>query len=367
MDPFCLDVAKAFDCIDHTHLYNKLKSCGISDLVLKWFVSYFTRQQEVRVGGVTSNSKSVLSGIGQGTILGPLIFIFYVNDVIKNIDDLRINMYADDCLIYTVGNNWEDMVPRLQSGLNDFQMWCKNNCLKLNVRKSKSLVIGTQHKLSLINIKNRFVLDNSNLENVCVYNYLGIIFDSQMTLAPLFSKIKGIVTNKIYTLVKIRNIIDTKCALTIYKQTILPLLDYAGFLLISGNVSDRSDLQTLQNDSLRICFNVRRDRVSIVLMHRRAKLLSLEQRRQIQLLNLMFIYKTRHRNVRRIHGRNTRAANVFSFTRERYNNNKYKNSPFYKGALLWDTLPLDARQCVQLSVFKKLLRGVYQEYNEHMS
>ena len=117
------------------------------------------------------------------------------------------------------------------------------------------------------------------------------------------------------------------------------------------NVSDRSDLQTLQNDSLRICFNVRlRDRVAIVQMHRKAKLLSLEQRRQMQLLNLMFTYQTRHRNVRRIHGRN-----VFSFTCERYHNNKYKNVPFYKGALLWDTLPLDARQCVRLSVFKNLL------------
>ena len=81
----------------------------------------------------------------------------------------------------------------------------------------------------------------------------------------------------------------TNCALTIHKQTILPILDSAGFLIISGNISDISDLLRLQNDALRICFNVRlRDRVSIVQMHCRAKLLSLEQRRQVQLLNLMY-------------------------------------------------------------------------------
>ena len=139
-------------------------------------------------------------------------------------------------------------------------------------------------------------------------------------------------------------------------------------ILISGNVSDRSDLQTLQNDALRICFNVKmRDRVSIVQMHLRANLLSLEQRRQKQLLNLMFIYKLRHVNIRRIHGRNTRAANVYSFTRERYHNNKYKNSPFYKGALLWDELPVNIRQCNTHIEFKKALNLVYQEYNDLMS
>ena len=121
-------------------------------------------------------------------------------------------------------------------------------------------------------------------------------------------------------------------------------------------------------------------------MHRRAKLLSLDQQRQKQLLNLMFIYKLRHldiqrihgRNARaanvfrhvdiqRIHGRNARAANVFSFTRERYHNNKYKNSPFYKGAVLWDKLPLCVRQCVTHPASKMALNRVYNEYNEIMS
>ena len=107
--------------------------------------------------------------------------------------------------------------------------------------------------------------------------------------------------------------------------------------------------------------------MSIVQMHRRAKLLSLEQRRQVQLLNLMFIYKNRHENARRIHGRNNRAANIYSLTRERYHNNKYKNSPYYKGAFLWDSLPISVRQSVSLSEFKGGLKRVYHEYNDHMS
>ena len=364
----CLDISKAFDCIDHVRLFNKLKSCGVSDTVVRWLRSYFTRTQMVKVGNIASQCKPISTGIGQGTILGPLIFIIYINDVIRNVDNLRVNMYADDCLIYTIGNSWENMVPSIQEGLNSFHTWCNRNCLKLNIRKSKSLIIGTKHKLSTLNFQNRFVLNNVELENVPTYNYLGIIFDSQMTLSPLFAKVKKSVSNKIYTLVKLRNTIDTNCAITIYKQTILPLLDYAGFLLISGNVSDRNELQTLQNNALRICFNVKlRDRMSIVQMHNRSNLLSLEQRRQKQLLCLMFIYKNRHIDIRRIHGRNTRAAGVYSFTRERYHNVKYRNSPFYKGALLWDTLPVNARQCLTIIEFKKHLANVYTQYEDIMS
>ena len=228
------------------------------------------------MGNVISQCKPVQSGIGQGTILGLRIFIFYINDVIHQVGNLRVNMYADDCLIYTIGNCWENMVPTIQDGLDGFQNWCKNNCLKLNIRKSKSLVIGTKQKLTGVNLENRFKLDDLDLQRVDVYNYLGIIFDSQMSLSPLFVHVKKRVSNKIYMLLKVRNNIDTKCAVTIYEQTILPLLDYARFVLISGNISDRLELQTLQNDAIQICFNVRlRDRVSIVQMHSRAKLLSL--------------------------------------------------------------------------------------------
>ena len=95
----CLDISKAFDCIDHNKLYAKLRSCGVAEDVLWWFCNYFDRTQEVKIGNKVSKCKSITTGIGQGTILGPLIFVFYINDVIKNIRDLRVNMYADDCLI----------------------------------------------------------------------------------------------------------------------------------------------------------------------------------------------------------------------------------------------------------------------------
>ena len=221
--------------------------------------------------------------------------------------------------------------------------------------------------MSGLNLENRFILNDQYLDYTNVYNYLGILLDQNMSLLPLLSKLKTIVTSKIYSLIKIRDLITTKCAISIYKQTILPILDYSGFVTISCNVSDRNDLQTLQNNALRTCYNVKlRDRVAIRGMHNRANLLSLEQRRQVQLLTLMFIYKSIHPDAGRIYNRRTRAANVYTFTRERYNCVKYRSSPYYKGSILWD-ITHEMKRCITLSEFRKHLKKMYKTYSDIMT
>ena len=99
-------------------------------------------------------------------------------------------------------------------------------------------------------------------------------------------------------------------------------------------------------------------------MHARSNLLSLEPRRKKQLLSLMFIHKHRHQNIARVHVRRTRAAQVFSFVREKYNCIKYKNSPYYKGALLWDALPVKAKNSKTLLGFKKHVKSMYMTYDD---
>ena len=168
-------------------------------------------------------------------------------------------------------------------------------------------------------MSDKFVLYNVPVQFTNRCNYLGILLDKTMSLMPMITRVKNLTLNKIYSLAKIRDCITLKCALTIYKQTILPLFDYSGFVLISCNISDRLELQKLQNDALRICYNVKlRDCVSVRRMHVDARLLSLEQRRQVQLLSLMYMYKDRHEDVRIIYNRRTRAAEQYNFVSERY-------------------------------------------------
>ena len=137
----CLDVCKAFDCINHEILLYKFRSIGCSESTVSWFKSYLTRTQTVRYNNVLSDILNIKTGIGQGTILGPLIFIFYINDIIVRTGRLKINMYADDCILFTSGNNWDNIKERIQPDLDGIQSWCENNRLRLSITKSKTLLL----------------------------------------------------------------------------------------------------------------------------------------------------------------------------------------------------------------------------------
>ena len=179
-----------------------------------------------------------VSGIGQGTILGPILFILYINDIVNHIGDARINMYADDCILYYSGNTWDRVHTVLQNSLHSVSLWFERNALKLNVKKSKCLVISSRTKLKAIDRNLVLHISDQTLEFVDKYNYLGFWLDSEMTLKPLLSNVKKITTAKIKTLYKIRQYLNKDSALAIYKQMILPLFDYSGFLLLSCYKTD---------------------------------------------------------------------------------------------------------------------------------
>ena len=143
-----LDISKAFDCILHERLLYKLRSIGASNNVLNWFKSYLNRTQELTYHDVTSSTVAVPTGIGQGTILGPLIFIFYMNDIVDKMFYVKLSMYADDCVLYLSGNNWDLMRQKMQEDLNCFEHWGELNNLHLNVKKTKLLFIPTRSKLN---------------------------------------------------------------------------------------------------------------------------------------------------------------------------------------------------------------------------
>ena len=340
----------------------KLAQIGFNRHTIDWFKSYLTRTLVVKFGSTTSQEASVITGIGQGTILGPLLFIFYINDITSVIEDLKLNMYADDCVLYASGNDWNRMILKIQPEVDDIYSWCLANQLKLNVSKSKVLLLSSRHKLNQIDYTKEIILGNQSLGFTDKYKYLGVTLDSEMNLTSLLSDVKKSVSHRLFNFRKLRYYITEKSALAIYKQTILPVFDYAGFLIIACNKSDRHDLQIIQNDALRTCYNVkRRDKLSISKMHKKSNLLSLEQRRTFQLLGLMYLHKHDVANLR-IPARQTRGAGQTQFHVERYNVCKYKNSLFYKGADLWNLLPHDIASSDSIHQFKTLLKSRYRDF-----
>ena len=153
----------------------------------------------------------------------------------------------------------------------------------------------------------------------------------------------------------------------LYKHTILPFLEYAGFMLVACNIDDRHALQKCQNDALRICAQVRiKDRVKIDDLHKKFEIVSLEQRRRIQLLLLMY-KKSTDITMHKVIARNTRVSRRIVFKTDGYQGGLYKRSPYFVGCNLWDSLALDIIEMPDIVSFKTRLKRLNQHYVDLLS
>ena len=341
-----------------------MANIGFDDRVRKWFRSYNNRFQRVKIGDSFSDINRVFHGAAQGTVLGPTLFILYFNAVATQVNRCKISLFADDYIIYQIGNIWESVREKLQKDLNSILEWTSKNSLSLNSSKTQSMIIGSRSKLHRLQTITPITILGHPVKFVKQYNYLGIIIDSEMTLQPMLKHVKKIITNKIFGLRKIRKSLTEKAAVSVYKQTILPVIDYAGFILLSCNSSDRSDLQNMQNDILRICFRVTlNDHVSIKDLHTMSNMLSLEQRMRKQLLWLMYI-DSRDVNNRKPINRVLRSNDKYIFKVDRKIGTKYQHSPHYIDTQLWNELPASTQTMNDLIRFKQLVSLGYRNYEK---
>ena len=357
-----LDVRKAFDSLDHNILLSKLQTLGISGKMLTWFYSYLDRKQRVRHNGNISSETKFRCGIPQGSCLGPTLFIYYINDVFTHINDgINMMMFADDCVLYKSDQCCISIMNALQKGLNEYVTWGQNNNMHMNVSKTKYMLILPTVQY---NLYQPLRTDGKCIQKVNTFNYLGVLLDDQLTFTPYYKLIKRRVENKIFVLSKIRKYVDAGTAVLIYKQTILSILEYAGFVLGSCNVGQRKELQKLQNNALRVCKKYYLlDMIRIDILHNECRILGLEQRRRKQLLRLMYLHSKDDNNLK-VPVRLTRAMTKVYFKTATKCTTKYLNSPFYKGTLFWNQLSSVEQHTDNVSRFVTSLSRIYKNYQE---
>ena len=158
-----LDLSKAFDIVDHVLLVEKLKTIGASSQVVKWFASYLeSRYQVTSVENCQSTKQKVPVGVPQGSILGPLLFPLYVNDLPNCLEHCQVVMYADDTVIYFSANCCQNIEYHLNADLANLAEWF-NNYLTLNTSKSKFVLFGGDRRLQTCQGV-KLVIDHENLE-----------------------------------------------------------------------------------------------------------------------------------------------------------------------------------------------------------
>ena len=144
-----LDFSKAFDLVSHNILIHKLKVYKFSEQTLTLLKSYLLdRKQEVRIGKSTSEKRNILAGVPQGSVLGPLLFILFINDLPLHIEHSNIDIFADDATLHNSSKDIRNINNDLQVDVNNVLQWCKQNNMVLNENKTKGLLIGTSQRLS---------------------------------------------------------------------------------------------------------------------------------------------------------------------------------------------------------------------------
>ena len=176
-----LDFAKAFDTINHDLLSQKLRKIGLAEASVSWFKSYLTnRLQMTKANGVTSLPGRITCGVPQGSILGPLLFLIYINDLPTSLTSLQCQLYADDTALYTPCKFPDpDIVPRINADLLNVANWCKKNKLSLNIKKTKYTVYGTRQQIAILPQLN-FSIDGQAILQTPHYRYLGLELDSHL-------------------------------------------------------------------------------------------------------------------------------------------------------------------------------------------
>ena len=242
-----MDLAKAFDTINHEILIQKLDHYGVRGRALSWFKSYLSnRYQMVKYHNVLSEKSKIICGVPQGSIIGPVLFLLYINDIHRVSEKLSFVMFADDTNIFIKGCDLNNIISILNSELKNISTWFQANQLSLNVSKTHYMIFSNCRAKahSTVNI------DGHELEMVSCTKFLGVKIDDKLTWKEHISYVKHKLMKSLGILYKIRNVLTRKWRIKLYKTFVLPHLNYCNIVWASTYQSSLKDLFIVQKKAL---------------------------------------------------------------------------------------------------------------------
>lgn len=347
-----LDLRRAFDSLDHALLVKKLTSFKLSNKSIELIQSYlYNREQVVKIGQVYSDKLSCCTGIPQGSILGPLLFNVFINDVFSCDFKGVPQLYADDaCIMYSV-SSCDMLEASMKHDLVVLDEWLKSNNLCLNVSKSKYLIFEKRSKEVA-----QFILsfNGETIERVNHFSYLGLLIDSKLKWHAHIDKIKKTIIPFIFTLRRVSKILPTKALVNIYHSYINAHLIYLN--PIWGGASDYKlkELFILQKKAIKYIYKLPKLYPSANLFD---KLLSFTILTSVELLVLIFKiingFMKIDIDLKKVHELHTyQTRRVSHYQIQKFKTEMQKHNVIARGLTAYNNLPSNIKQQKTIVAFK---------------
>ena len=277
-----LDFSKAFDKVPHQRLLRKLHHHGIRNNILEWIGDFLIgRKQQVVCDGKTSDPAVVISGVPQGTVLGPLLFLLYINDLPDNLQ-CKTRLFADDCVIYSKGKT-KDHLQQLQQDLSKLEEWQNKWLMEFNA--TKCFIMKITNKKDPPTTK--FSFCGQTLTEVTSHPYLGVEIVNRLkwdihinNTIKKASKILGFLRRNLW-------FCDRKVKTTAYETLVRPILEYSSMVWDPYTDKEINRLEMVQRKAARFCMNDHRQKSSVTDMLSKLDWTTLQERRKKARINMM--------------------------------------------------------------------------------